>query len=67
MFKYKEFFLALTEVQSAASLSMIDAFSKFTGTETNTYVKGVKTFVESSKENAQKAIKGDFLFSGSKD
>ena len=46
---------------------MIDAVSKFTGTETNTYVKGAKTFVESSKENAQKAIKGEFLFSGSKD
>jgi hypothetical protein len=67
MFKYKEFFLALTEVQSATALSMIDAVSKFTGTETNTYVKGAKTFVESSKENAQKAIKGEFLFSGSKD
>lgn len=66
MFNYKEFFLAVTDVQAATSLSMIDAFSKFTGTETNTYVKSMKTFVETSKENAQKAIKGEYFFSGSK-
>lgn len=66
MFNYKEFFTAVTEVQTAATLSMIDAFSKFTGTEKNTYVESMKTFVESAKENVEKTIKGEYFFSGSK-
>lgn len=66
MFDYKQFFLSVTDTQASATISMIDAFSKFTGTETNTYVKNMKTFVESSKENVEKAIKGEYNFSGSK-
>lgn len=66
MFDYKQFFLAVTDVQAAATLSMIDAVSKFTGTEKNTYVESMKTFVESAKENVEKTIKGEYSFSGSK-
>lgn len=66
MFNFKELLIAMTQAQTQATLSTIDAFSKFTGTETNTYVKNMKNFVESSKENAEKAIKGEYFFSGSK-
>lgn len=66
MFDYKQFFLAVTDVQASATLSMIDAVSKFTGTEKNTYVESMKTFVESAKENVEKTIKGEYSFSGSK-
>lgn len=66
MFNYKEFFIALSDVQASATVATIDAISKFTGNETNTYVEQVKKFVENTRENVQKAIKGDNLFSGSK-
>lgn len=66
MFNFKDFFVSLSQVHTAATLSTIDAFSKFTGTETNTYVKNMKTFVESSQQNVEKAIKGEYCFSGSK-
>jgi hypothetical protein len=66
MFNFKDLLVSMTEVQASATVATIDAFSKFTGTETNTYVEQSKKFVESAKENAQKAIKGDYFFSGSK-
>lgn len=66
MFNFKDFFISLSQIQTAAALSSIDAVSKFTGTETNTYVKNMKTFVETSQQNAEKAIKGEFFFSGLK-
>jgi hypothetical protein len=64
MVNYKEFFASLIDVQAAATVASIDAFSKFSGTDT--YVKEAKTFVESSKENAKKIIEGQYFFSGSK-
>lgn len=64
MFNVKKLFEEIGAAQKEAFFVSFDAFAEFTGTESNTYVKNIRKFVESSVENAQKIVEGQPFFSG---
>lgn len=64
MLNVKKLFEEISNAQKEAFFVSFDAFAEFTGTESNTYVKSVRKFVETSVENAQKIVEGQSFLSG---
>jgi hypothetical protein len=64
--KAQELAVDLIDVQVGAVKSYVDAFSKFSGSEKNTYLDSMVKFMETGTENAKQIIQGNYAFSGNK-